>query len=46
MLQRAMDRAEHSSGPAAIAVRYLPLVAALLVTAVGVVMGIRAINQM
>ena len=45
-LQRAIDRAEHSSGPAAMAVRYLPVVAALLVTGVGVVMGVRAFNQM
>lgn len=43
-LQRAMDSAEHSSGPAATLVRALPLVAALLVTGVGVVMTGRALT--
>ena len=43
--QRAMDRADRSTGLLAVAVRVLPVVAAVLVTAAGVVITSRAAGQ-
>jgi hypothetical protein len=40
-----MDRAESSRGPLSIAVRGIPVIAAVLVTAAGVVITTRAAGQ-
>jgi ABC-type nickel/cobalt efflux system permease component RcnA len=45
LLQRAMDRAEHSSGITALIVRGLPIAAAALVCLVGIVLVTRAAGQ-
>jgi ABC-type nickel/cobalt efflux system permease component RcnA len=44
-LQRAMDNAESSSGVVAVAVRTIPVFAAVLVTAAGIVITTRAFGQ-